>query len=755
DMGVHAMTSCAGTLSAIDREALRAELPSLIRSTPEHDDQTQAQTPADKADNGPLGRFCRNLTQLARDGAMDPVLGRGTEIRQALDILARRRKNNPILVGEAGVGKTAVVEGIAQRVADGDVPEGMRDVDIWELDLGLLQAGASVRGEFEKRLKGVVDAVKSSPSPAILFIDEAHTLIGAGGPSGGSDAANLLKPVLARGEMRTIAATTWSEYRKYFEKDPALSRRFHQVAIDEPDEERCCVMLRGVARRFAAHHGVHIADEAIRSAVSLSHRYIAGRQLPDKAVDLLDTAAGRVHMSRSVRPPCLDSSERDLQALRMELESLEHDQAGGITVDEDVLEDRRRRIAEGQERLETLGQQWERERSLAEQAYEARAELHRTRDSGGETGALREDVVAASAALDEARGAEPMVFTEVTADVCAQVVADWTGIPAASMLKDEAQVLLEIERRLGERVIGQDWALSDLADALRASRAGLRRPDTPLGVFLFAGPSGVGKTECAHALAELMFGGEEFLTVINMSEYQEKHTVSQLKGSPPGYVGYGEGGVLTEAVRRRPYSLVLLDEVEKAHIEVMNLFYQVFDKGFMRDGEGRRIDFRNTVVIMTSNLGADTIMDLHAGGATPDADALVDAVRPELSAHFKPALLGRCRIVPFRPLGPDVLRQVVAGKLARVTDRAAGAHGAEVLIDEGVVEALTSRCTTEEAGARIADTVIEQTVVPALSREILAWLGERENECLRVRVGVKEGAVTVRRHTDPAYRKQI
>ena len=552
-----------------------------------------------------MEQFCTNFTRLARDGKIDPILGRDNEIRQSLNILSRRRKNNPILVGEAGVGKTAIVEGLALRIAGGDVPEHLKNVDLWGLDLGLLQAGASVKGEFEKRLKNVMDAIKNSPKPTILFIDEAHTLVGAGGAAGQGDAANLLKPALARGELRTMAATTWMEYRKYFEKDPALARRFQLVKIDEPDEETCAIMMRGIGASYEKHHGVRITYEGIRAAVSYSHRYISGRQLPDKAVDVLDTACARVKMSQSAKPSKLDNEERALLNAELELKTLQKDLDAAVALPTDAIASCSQRIAGGRERIAALTEQWNKEKRLAFAIIKLQDDLTKAKEARADEGKIKELTAAVeseTAKLIEVQGENPMVFPNVSAAVCAQVIADWTGIPVGSMVKDEATALLELESRLRERVIGQDEALAELANTVRASKTGMGNPDAPLGVFLFSGPSGVGKTECALALADLLFGGEKFMTVINMSEYQEKHTVSQLKGSPPGYVGYGEGGILTEAVRQKPYSIVILDEVEKAHLEVMNLFYQVFDKGFMRDGEGREINFRNTLIIMTSNL---------------------------------------------------------------------------------------------------------------------------------------------------------
>jgi type VI secretion system protein VasG len=685
-----------------------------------------------------LTQFCTNFTQLARDGKIDPILGRDNEIRQALDILSRRRKNNPILVGEAGVGKTAIVEGLALRIANNDVPDHLRNVDLWGLDLGLLQAGASVKGEFEKRLKNVIDAIKNSPTPTILFIDEAHTLIGAGGSAGQGDAANLLKPALARGELRTLAATTWSEYRKYFEKDPALARRFQLVKIEEPNEETCSIMLRGIGASYEKHHGVRITYDGIKSAVAYSHRYISGRQLPDKAVDVLDTACARVKMSQSTKPAQLDNAERTLLNAELELKTLNKDLAAGIGLSPEVVEKCTALIAGSKEKIALLTEQWTKEKELAASIISLQTELVKAKESGKASQAekdLAAKLEAEMKKLDAVQGENPMVFPVVSASVCAQVISDWTGIPLGSMVKDEAAALLELESRLQQRVIGQDEALGELANTIRASKTGMGNPDAPLGVFLFTGPSGVGKTECALTLADMLFGGEKFMTVINMSEYQEKHTVSQLKGSPPGYVGYGEGGILTEAVRQKPYSIVILDEVEKAHLEVMNLFYQVFDKGIMRDGEGREINFRNTIIIMTSNLASETIVELCGGEEAPSNKALVDAIRPQLSAHFQPALLGRCKIIPFKPLSKEVMRGVVAMKLDKIAQRIRKVHGITLSCSPQLVDQIAESCTAVEAGARNADAVIDQSLLPGISRQLLIHLGEEDKEYTRVHIG--------------------
>jgi type VI secretion system protein VasG len=735
------MSSYSDLLRGINVETLKKDFFTITKTSVEQAGKSAAPGAASGAAGGKgdvLEQFCTNFTQQARDGKIDPVLGRDNEIRQALDILSRRRKNNPILVGEAGVGKTAIVEGLALRIAAGDVPDHLKNVDLWGLDLGLLQAGASVKGEFEKRLKNVIDAIKNSPKPTILFIDEAHTLIGAGGAAGQGDAANLLKPALARGELRTLAATTWAEYRKYFEKDPALARRFQLVKIGEPDEETCSIMMRGIGASYEKHHKVRITYDGIRAAVSYSHRYISGRQLPDKAVDVLDTACARVKMSQSARPASLDSAERALLNAQLELKTLQKDLDAGITLAADSVENCNKNIDELRQRITALTEQWNKEKEIAVSIIKLQDDLVKARENKPEEKTIKDlmdKLDEETKLLESVQGENPMVFPNVSSAVCAQVIADWTGIPVGSMVKDEAAALLEIESKLGERVIGQDDAISEVANTIRASKTGMGNPDAPLGVFLFSGPSGVGKTECALALADLLFGGEKFMTIINMSEYQEKHTVSQLKGAPPGYVGYGEGGVLTDAVRQKPYSIVILDEVEKAHLEVMNLFYQVFDKGFMRDGEGREINFRNTLIIMTSNLASSTIVEMCSGKEEVSTGALIEAIRPELSAHFQPALLARCKIIPFRPLGIDVMRGVVAIKLDKIAQRISKAHGITLSCSPELVDKIAESCTAVESGARNADAVIDQSLLPGISRQLLLHLGEEDKNYTRVHIG--------------------
>ena len=734
-------------LRQINSEVLKAEFCKITASSQESvaapsetaPRTTSAMTPEVSAEV--LRKFCTNFTDDARAGKIDPILGRDDEIRNSLDILSRRRKNNPILVGEAGVGKTAIVEGLALRIAAGDVPDHLKGVDLWGLDLGLLQAGASVKGEFEKRLKSVIDAIKGSATPTILFIDEAHTLIGAGGAAGQNDAANLLKPALARGELRTMAATTWAEYRKYFEKDPALARRFQLVKVEEPDEEKCAVMLRGVAASYEKHHNVTITYDGIRAAVNYSHRYISGRQLPDKAVDVLDTACTRVKMSQSVKPTSLDAKERELTNVKARLATLEKDRSVGLTIDPEEIAKCTAAIANLEKEIAGLSEKWSREMELVKSVVDTRSKLKTAREKNEGKAAIEGLEKANDEALKKlsaAQGDAPMVFSHVSAPVCGQVIADWTGIPVGSMLKDEAAMLLALEEKLEQRVIGQEYAVHTLADAVRAAKTGMTNPDAPLGVFLFTGPSGVGKTELGMALADELFGSDRFLTVINMSEYQEKHTVSQLKGSPPGYVGYGEGGVLTEAVRQKPYSVVLLDEVEKAHLEVMNLFYQAFDKGIMRDGEGREINFRNTVIIMTSNLASEIISEQCAGEKTPSDKELLDAVKPALIAHFQPALIGRCTVIPFRPLSAEALSGIVALKLDKIARRMHDVHKLAFSCSPALVEQIVSACSSGETGARAAQAIIDQQILPGVSRQFLTHMGEKDRKYTRVHISAAE-----------------
>ncbi|HDG7811417.1 TPA: type VI secretion system ATPase TssH [Klebsiella quasipneumoniae] len=658
-----------------------------------------------------LDKFTLDVTAKARDGQIDPVFGRDTEIRQMVDILSRRRKNNPILVGEPGVGKTALVEGLALRIAEGNVPDALKPVSVCTLDLGLLQAGAGVKGEFEQRLKNIIEAVQQSPGPVLLFIDEAHTIIGAGNQAGGADAANLLKPALARGELRTIAATTWREYKQYFERDAALERRFQMVKVDEPDDDTACLMLRGLKPRYAHHHGVHITDDAVRAAVTLSRRYLTGRQLPDKAVDLLDTASARLRMSLDTVPEPLTRLKAQLTALAMEKQALLEDIALGNSAHGERLafieqEENRLILA-----LDTLEIQYGQELQLTEALRACRRDISRQ----GEINDLQN-------ALTAAQHGNPLLGLDVDVRTVATVIADWTGVPLSSLMKDEQTELLSLEQSLGKRVVGQESALSAIARRLRASKTGLTPENGPQGVFLLVGPSGTGKTETALALADALFGGEKALITINLSEYQEPHTVSQLKGSPPGYIGYGQGGILTEAVRKRPYSVVLLDEVEKAHRDVMNLFYQVFDRGVMRDGEGREIDFRNTVILMTANLGSDLLMQLL--GEQPEASEsdLHELLRPVLRGHFQPALLARFQTVIYRPLPAAALRAIVGMKLGQVSQRLACHYGMTTTLSESLFDALTEACLLPDTGARNVDILLNQQILPALSQQLLSHM---------------------------------
>ena len=726
--------------------------------------------------NDALARFTVNLTEKAAQGGIDPVFGRETEIRQMMDILSRRRKNNPILVGEPGVGKTALVEGLALKIASGEVPKILENTQVLVLDLGLLQAGAGVKGEFEQRLRNVIEAVQNSEEPVLLFIDEAHTLIGAGNSAGGADAANLLKPALARGELRTIAATTWSEYKQYFEKDAALERRFQMVKVDEPDDEAAFTMLRGLKQRYAAYHKVHIQDSAVIAAVQLSRKYITGRQLPDKAVDLLDTAAARVRMSLDTVPHIFGLMDAQISSLQRELEALDADkQLGRLNASQqDNIRQVEQEIAQLNEEREEMNRRYQEEKQLADEIQSLMEAAKNTELTSEERQAAQHSLTEKQQQLDAVVAGKPLIFTSVDETVIADIIADWTGVPAGSVLKDELANLLQLESLLEKRVVGQSEAIHAIAQSLRAAKAGLKTNDSPLGVFLLSGPSGVGKTETALALADALFGGEKSLITINLSEYREAHTVSQLKGSPPGYVGYGEGGVLTEAVRQKPYSVVLLDEVEKAHKDILNLFYQVFDKGMMRDGEGREIDFKNTVILMTSNLGAneltqllqpqepeeteeavaeegkeqnaqeqivDTEVELSAqmpDGSSENAcvsddpietdetpefslEELAEAIRPILTDHFQAALLARMQVVPYRPLEKEALAQIVRLKLDKIADRLYEAHQTRLSYSEDFAALLADSCTTGDSGARNIDHLLNRQVMPAIAQSFLQW----------------------------------
>ncbi|MFM0083921.1 type VI secretion system ATPase TssH [Paraburkholderia sediminicola] len=689
-------------------------------------------TAADSAPGAPsktpaLDTYTSNLTQRAREGKIDPVIGREGEIRQTIDILMRRRQNNPIMTGEAGVGKTAVVEGLALRIAADDVPAPLKGVALHVLDMGLLQAGASVKGEFENRLKNVIDEVKKSPHPIILFIDEAHTIIGAGGQAGQNDAANLLKPALARGELRTIAATTWSEYKKYFEKDAALARRFQVVKIEEPSETLAAAMLRGMAALMEKHFNVRVLDDAITEAVRLSHRYISGRQLPDKAISVLDTACAKVALAHSSTPAAIDDTKKRLERIDAEIAALEREVASGALHDERLAELRSLREEDVKD-LAVDEARYDKERALVTEIVGLRAEIDAARVSSVDAAQAdkaqqaRETLATRVAELHALQGGQPMVPLQVDGHVVAEIVASWTGIPLGRMIKDEIQTVLNLQPLLAARVIGQDHALDAIAQRVRTASASLEDPNKPRGVFMFVGPSGVGKTETALALADVLYGGERKMVTINMSEYQEAHSVSGLKGSPPGYVGYGEGGVLTEAVRRNPYSVVLLDEVEKAHPDVLEMFFQVFDKGTMDDAEGREIDFRNTLIILTSNVGSQAVMQAclnRSAEELPDPDELAETLRPQLYKAFKPAFLGRMKVVPYYPISDDVLAEIIDLKLERIRRRIESNHKAVFEWDESLVDAVLARCTEVDSGARNVDHILNGTLLPEVAQQVL------------------------------------
>jgi type VI secretion system protein VasG len=773
----------------IDGDVLRKDFLKIVEGSEEEMAPVEAASagapgaprPAGAGKTANLDQFTVNLTENAKAGKIDPVLGRDMEIRQIIDILMRRRQNNPILTGEAGVGKTAVVEGFAVRVAKGDVPPPLRNVTLRSLDLALLQAGAGIKGEFENRLKGLIEEVKASPIPIILFIDEAHTMIGAGGQAGQNDAANLLKPALARGELRTIAATTWSEYKKYFEKDPALARRFQVVKVEEPIETQCAVMMRGIVPALEKHHKVRILDEGLTSAVKFSHRYLAGRQLPDKAVSVLDTACARLALGQSATPPAIEDATRQLDDLEVQQRILEREGALGADHTE-RLEQIAKQKVEIEARLKTLSERWTKEHDLVSKIRELRAQLEAavigdghgaaakpapeapaqaaataaTAPVGGDaapaaTGvataaapapapnveAMRAELVKLDAELAALQGETPMMRVAVDAQIVGEVISAWTGIPVGKMLKDEISTVLTLSDHLGRRVIGQTHALDIIGQRIQTSRASLDDPNRPIGVFMLIGPSGVGKTETALALADLLYGGEHNLITINMSEFQEPHTVSTLKGSPPGYVGYGEGGVLTEAVRRRPYSVVLLDEVEKAHPDVLELFYQVFDKGMMEDGEGREIDFKNTIIILTTNALTDKMMKLCADpGTMPGAEPLVKALKPDLNKTFKPAFLGRMVIIPYYPVRDEALKKIVVLKLGKIQRRMQENHNIQLTYDPVLVDTVASRCTEVESGARNVDHILTNTLLPDISRQLLGKMSAGEKmTTLRVSVG--------------------
>ena len=716
--------------------------------------------PAQLGKQEALKKFTVDLTAQARSGKMDPIVGRDDEIRQVVDILMRRRQNNPILVGEAGVGKTAVVEGFAQRIARGDVPPSLKEVSLLTLDVGLLQAGASMKGEFEQRLRSVIDEVQASPKPIILFIDETHTLVGAGGAAGTGDAANLLKPALARGQLRTIGATTWAEYKKYIEKDPALTRRFQNIQVDEPDETKAILMMRGVASTMEKHHKVQILDEALEAAVKLSHRYIPARQLPDKSVSLLDTASARVAISLHAVPAEVDDSQRRIEALETESAIIAREAAIGIPTAEREESVKALLVTE-KDRLATLTQRWNDEKALVDRLLSLRAKLRdglqpiegtgsaleasagkaveaKVALSDGERADVMTELRGVQDELTKLQGENPLMLPTVDFQAVASVVGDWTGIPVGRMAANEIDTVLKLPTLLGKRVIGQDHAMEMISKRIQTSRAGLDNPNKPIGVFMLAGTSGVGKTETALALAEALYGGEQNLITINMSEYQEAHTVSSLKGAPPGYVGYGEGGVLTEAVRRKPYSVVLLDEVEKAHSDVHELFFQVFDKGWMEDGEGRQIDFKNTLILLTTNAGTDMIANLCKDpDLMPDPEGMAKAIREPLLKIFPPALLGRLVTIPYYPLSDEMLGKIVELQLGRIKKRVEARYKMPFKVDQDVVKLVVSRCTESESGGRMIDAILTNTMLPEISREFLERM-MRGEPIKGVQVGVKD-----------------
>lgn len=686
-----------------------------------------------KGGEGFIERFCNDLTEKAEQGGIDPVFGRDEEIRQIIDVLARRRKNNPICVGEPGVGKTAVVEGLALKIIEDDVPDVLKNVTLLELDMGLLEAGAGMKGEFENRLKGVINEIKSFESPVILFIDEAHTLIGAGGSAGGGDAANLLKPALARGELRTIAATTWGEYKKYFEKDPALARRFQPIKLDEPSVQDTELILRGLKPGYEDVHKVIITEAAVKAAAEFSDRYIAGRFLPDKAIDLLDTGCARVKINLSTKPPSLEDKERSIQAFERTKSAMERDMDNNMNIDADEYDSILNSIKEFTSQADEIRAAWEKEKQAAELVLDLRKELYETdKENPKLIKDLKIKLNDADKKLGEIQKDDALIQLEVNADVIAQVVADWTGIPLGKMLKDEAQNIINLEKILGERVKGQDHALSAIAEVIRASKSGIKNPEQPMGVFLLVGPSGVGKTETGLAIADVLFGSEKNAVIINMSEFQESHTTSRLIGSPPGYVGYGEGGMLTEAVRQKPYSVVLLDEIEKAHPDISNLFYQVFDKGVLTDGEGKEINFKNTVIILTSNLATDIIQEMTADEDEISIDALTSAIRPMLSEYFKPALLARMNVLPFVSLKSDAMALIVRLKLEKVKKTLLDNNKIILNYSDKVTEQITARCTEVETGARNIDYILNANIFPKISRELLTKMssGDMPSEIL-------------------------
>ncbi|NDR59041.1 type VI secretion system ATPase TssH [Aliiruegeria sabulilitoris] len=768
----HVLHGISGEFKKVGADDLSDNFPTVVDGSPEDmlypqdgsvtgggavpGEASGAMAPAQMGKEEALKQFCTDMTAQAREGKMDPIVGRDDEIRQIVDILMRRRQNNPILTGEAGVGKTAVVEGFAQRIARGDVPPSLKDARLLSLDVGLLQAGASMKGEFENRLRSVIDEVQAATVPIILFVDEAHTLIGAGGAAGTGDAANLLKPALARGTLRTVAATTWAEYKKHIEKDPALTRRFQVIQVDEPDVKKGILMMRGIASMLEKHHKVQVLDEGIEAAVKLSARYIPARQLPDKSVSVLDTACARVAVSQHAVPAEVDDCRKRIDALTTELEIIDRDETAGYDVD-----DRRAAITElkaaEEERLKGLDERWERERGVVEAILALRAKLreggapveateeHETEESplsADERKAMVEELRAKNKELEEIQGEHPLILPIVDAQAVASVIGDWTGIPVGRMVRNEIDTVLHLEDHLAKRVIGQDHAMKMISKRIQTSRAGLDNPSKPIGVFMLAGTSGVGKTETALALAEVLYGGEQNVITINMSEYQEAHTVSSLKGAPPGYVGYGEGGVLTEAVRRKPYSVVLLDEVEKAHPDVHELFFQVFDKGQMEDGEGRVIDFKNTLILLTSNAGSELIMDMCSDpDLLPEPEGIGQALRDPLLKIFPAALLGRLVTIPYYPLTPEVIGKIAVLQLNRIKKRVEESHGVPFTYTDAVIDTIVGRCQELESGGRMIDAIVTNTMLPEVSAEFLRRM-MMEQEIKGVTVDAADGDFT-------------
>lgn len=763
---------------AINRETLQREFWAIVKGSSEQSAPIAEGKPGEGGPaGGPQGegsflqRFCVDFTARAREGKIDPVFGRDEETRQIVDVLARRRKNNPILVGEPGVGKTAAIEGLALRIAEADVPDMLQGVSLLGLDMGALEAGAGMKGEFENRLKGVINEIKASEKPIILFIDEAHTLVGAGGQAGGSDAANLLKPALARGELRTCAATTWSEYKKYFEKDPALARRFQLISLKEPDVSTSVLILQGLKEKFEQSHKVIVRNDAVEAAAEYADRYIMGRFLPDKAIDLLDTSCARIKINLTGKPPVLEDTERAIQAKERVKRALERDRDNDIDIDEDKYNDVLQSIEDLNAKAETIKASWNEQKDAAQKVIDLRQQIiaitqgdpiPQVEVTGGEGETPAEDdapaegdaPAAAAAPAEEAAPApapeasvdelkaqlkeadaafqqlceeDPLIRIEVSPDVVAQVVSDWTGVPLGKLQRDESQTVLHLADRLRERIKGQNQALDAMAKVIKAAKSGIKNPNQPIGVFLLVGPSGVGKTETGLSLADLLFGGERHIVTINMSEFKESHTVSRLIGSPPGYVGYGEGGMLTEAVRQQPYSVVLLDEVEKAHINVMELFYQVFDKGVLTDGEGKEINFKNTILILTSNLATDVIQEMtaqEAEGEEMPFDAVLGAVRPLLSEHFKPALLARMNVIPYRSLNPAAMKNIVKLKLSKLQTMLLENNKMQLTYGDKVVDTIADRCTEVETGARNIDYILNGNVLPQLSQTILEHMTE-------------------------------